>query len=177
MSKNQTGVPKINLISIVAAALAIASVFLPWWGIDVSGSGLSVSSHWTLWNAPPTDGFRGSSGQYSTLVAWSPVIGALVIVSALMALIGSFISNNRPLIGGFILSVLTPIAYLGLVSYSVTNACGGQANCLNGPFGSETVFSFTLTWGFQIGFYLYVISGALTLIALGFHRTFHKTAG
>jgi hypothetical protein len=178
MSKQgSVNLPRINLISLLAGALALASVFLPWWGMDASGFGSSVSPRWTLWNGPSTDSvFRGSSQPYPTLNSLSPIIGALVVISALLALAGSFIRNTRPLFGSFILSVLTPIAYLGVVSYAVTNACSGQSNCLSGPFGTETVFpGITLNWGFQIGFYLYLIAGALTLIGLGFHRIFHKT--
>lgn len=177
MSKNEIAkFPKINLISLLGGALGLASGFLPWWGMDASGFGSTFSPRWTLWNAPTMDNvFRGSSQQYSTLAAYSPVIGAVVIVSALLAFIGSFVRNVRPLIASFILSVLTPIAYLGIVSYSVTNACNGQANCLSGPFGTETFFGITLTWGFQLGFYLYLVAGTLTLIGLGFHRIFHRT--
>jgi hypothetical protein len=168
--------PRINLISILAGALALASLFLPWWGIDASGFGSSVSPRWTLWNGPSMDSiFRGSAQAYPILTSTSPIIGALVVISALLALAGSFTRNTRPLIGSFILSVLTPIAYLGVVSYAVTNSCNGQSNCLSGPVGTETVFGITLNWGFQIGFYLYLVAGALTLVGLGFHRIFHKT--
>ena len=167
---------RINVISLLAGALAVASVFLPWWGIDASGFGSSVSARWTLWNGPSTDSiFRGSTQAYPTLTSASPIIGALAVISFLLALAGSFTWNIRPLIGSFILSVLTPIAYLGVVSYAVTNSCSGQSNCLSGPFGTETFFGITLNWGFQIGFYLYLFAGALTLVGLGFHRIFHKT--
>jgi hypothetical protein len=167
--------PRINLISLLAGALALASVFLPWWGMDASAFGSSVSFRWTLWNGPSTDGgFRGAAQAYPTLTSASPIIGAIVIISALLALVGSFSKNTRPLIGSFILSVLTPIAYLGVVSYAVTSACSGQSNCLSGPFGTENVFGFTRSWGFQIGFYLYLFAGALTLVGLGFHGFFHK---
>jgi hypothetical protein len=177
MSKRDSvNFPGINLISLLAGALALASLFLPWWGLDASGFGSSVSSRWTLWNGPSTDSiFRGSTQPYPTLTSASPIIGALVIISALFALAGSFITNIRPLIGSFVLSILTSIAYLGVVSYAVTNSCSGQSNCLSGPFGAETVFGITRSWGFQIGFYLYVVAGTLTLIGLGFHRIFHKT--
>ena len=149
--------PRINLISLLAGALALASVFLPWWGIDASGFGSIVSPRWTLWNGPSIDSiFRGSTQPYSTLTSASPIIGALVVISALLALAGSFTWNIRPLIGSFILGVLTSIAYLGVVSYAVTNSCNGQSNCLNGAFGTETIFGITLNWGFQIGFYLYL---------------------
>src|SRR3989442_5553272 len=168
--------PKINLISIVAGALGFASVFLPWWGIDSSGFGSVVSRRWTLCIGPSMDSlFRGSAQAYPTLTSTSPIIGALVVISALLALAGSFTRNTRPLIGSFILSVLTSIAYLGVVSYAVTNSCNGQSNCLSGPFGTETVFGITLNRGFHIGFYLYLFAGALTLVGLGFHRIFHKT--
>src|SRR6266568_4724304 len=95
-------------------------------------------------------------------------------INLISLLAGSFTRDIRPLIGSFILSVLTPIGYLGVVSYAVTNSCNGQSNCLTGPFGTETVFGITLNWGFQIGFYLYVVAGTLTLVGLGFHRIFHK---
>ncbi len=173
---NQVGFPKINLISIVAGALAIASVFLPWWGITASGFGISSSRMWTLWNAPSMpNGFVGSNQSYDALATYSPIVGATVIIAALLAFVGSFARNIRVLLGGFILGVITPIAYLGIVSYAVTNACNGQPNCLSGPFGQETIIGFTLTWGFQTGFYIFLIAGTLTLIAIGFHRIFHKT--
>src|SRR6266704_5595663 len=177
MSKRDSvSLPRINLISLLAGALALASVFLPWWGLDAFGFGSSVSPRWTLWNGPSMDSiFRGSTQPYPTLTSASPIIGALVVISALLALAGSFTRNTRPLMGSFILSVLTPITYLGVVSYAVTNSCNGQSNCLSGPFGTETFFGITLNWGFQIGFYLYLFSGALTLVGLGFHRIFHKT--
>ena len=179
MSKdNQARFPKINLISLLAGALALASVFLPWWGMDASGFGTTVSPRWTLWNAPSTDTiFRGSSQQYSAIATYGPVIGAIVIISALLAFAGSFAKNARPLVASFVLSILTPIAYLGIVSYAVSNACNGQSTCLSGPFGSQTYpFGITLSWGFQLGFYLYIVAGTLTLIGIGFHRVFHTTA-
>ena len=177
MSKcDSVSFPRINLISLLAGALALASLFLPWWGLDASGFGSSVSPRWTLWNGPSMDSiFRGSTQPYPTLTSASPLIGAFVVISALLSLAGSFTRNIRPLIGSFILNVLIPIAYLGVVSYAVTNSCNGQSNCLSGPFGTETVFGITLNWGFQIGFYLYVVAGTLTLVGLGFHRIFHKT--
>jgi hypothetical protein len=168
--------PRINLISLLAGALAVASIFLPWWGMDASGFGASGSLRWTLWNGPSTGGvFRGSSQAYPALNSASPIIGAIAIVSALLALAGSFTRNVRPLVGSFTLGVATAIAYLGVVSYAVTNTCSGQPYCLSGPFGTETAFGFTLNWGFQLGFYLYLVAVTLTLVAVGFHRIFHKT--
>ena len=179
MSKDsQAKFPKINLITLLSGALALASIFLPWWGIDASGFGTTVSPRWTLWNAPSSDTmFRGSSQQYSPLATYGPVIGAIVIISALLGLAGSLVRNPRPLLASFILNILTPIAYLGVVDYAVSNACNGQGTCLNGPFGSQTFpFGITLSWGFQLGFYLYIVAGTLTLIGIGFHRVFHRTA-
>ena len=175
---DQTRFPRINLISLLAGALALVSVFLPWWGMDASGFGTTVSPRWTLWNAPSSDTIlRGSAQQYSPLATYGPIIGAIVIISALIAFGGSFVRNARALVAGFILNVLTPIAYLGIVSYAVTNACNGQGTCLSGPFGSQAFpFGITLSWGFQLGFYLYIVAGTLTLIGIGFHRVFHPTA-
>ncbi len=109
MSKRDSvSLPRINLISLLAGALALASVFLPWWGLDAFGFGSSVSPRWTLWNGPSMDSiFRGSTQPYPTLTSASPIIGALVVISALLALAGSFTRNTRPLMGSFILSVLT----------------------------------------------------------------------
>jgi hypothetical protein len=177
MSKQGSGgFPRINLISVIAGALAIASVFLPWWGMDASGLGSTSSLRWTLWNGPATESvFKGSGQAYPTLNSASPIIGALVVISAVLVLAGSFKANVKPLVGGFILTVAISIAYLGIVSYAVTSACSGQPYCLSGPSGTETTFGFTLNWGFQLGFYLYLVAGTLTLVALGFHRIFHKT--
>jgi len=72
--RGRANFPGINLISLLAGALALASVFLPWWGMDASGFGSSVSSRWTLWNGPSTDSiFRGSTQPYPTLTSASPI--------------------------------------------------------------------------------------------------------
>src|SRR2546428_4142989 len=47
------GLPKVNLISIIAGTMALISVFLPWWGVDGAAFGFSGAIiRWSLWSQP-----------------------------------------------------------------------------------------------------------------------------
>jgi len=44
---------RVNSLAIVGAAIALISVFLPWWGIyELVGSSVMLFAHWTLWSPP-----------------------------------------------------------------------------------------------------------------------------
>jgi hypothetical protein len=167
--------PKVNLVSILAGAMCLISVFLPWWGLDGSVFGFSASIRWSLWTQPNFGGSTTSAPQaqaFQTLGWASAIVMILVLVSAAVALLGSFVPNNRYLIAGFVLSILAPLVYTGAVSYALAASCQGSSTCISGPVGAESLGGATVSWGFQSGFYLFVIGAILILVAVVFHRAF-----
>ena len=182
-TKQKMEFPRINFVALLAGALFLVSIFLYWWGLDttgsIAGSSVSDSLRWSLWSGPSNTPIS-SSQSFQTLVAYSPVIGVLAVASAILTLLGTIPKAHRLLIGGGVISVLTSIFYAVLVSYTVSNGCGGSSNCISGPFGTETMtvspfgLSLTRTWGFQTGFYVEIVGAVLAIIAIAFHRTFLK---
>ena len=176
-TKESTEFPRINFVALLAAALFVTSLFIYWWGVDASSSfGVSESQRWSLWSGPSGNSLTGSSQPSQTLATYSPVLGALVVVSAVLLLVGAIPKANRLLYGSLLPSTLAPVLYAILVAYSVSSSCNGSSFCITGPFGTETrtvgPISITLNWGFQAGFYISVVGVVLALIAVAFHRTF-----
>ena len=161
--------PRVNFVALLVAGLFLISGFLDWWGISVSGS---PPFHWNLWNGPNTISL-GSAQSAGPLVTYSPIIGAMVIAAAVLALLGTIPRISPLLIGSTVLSVAAPIAYILIVNDAISSACNGVQTCISGPAGSQNFgFGVTLTWGFQQGFYLEIIGAVLSFIAIAFQRTF-----
>lgn len=177
-TKKEMAFPRVNFVALLAGALFLVSVFLYWWGVDTTGPlGFSQSPRWSLWSGSSTI-FTGSGQSVQTLTTYSPYIGVLVIVSTVLVLLGTIPRVSRLLIGGGILAILAPILYAFLVNYAVANSCGSMSNCITGPFGTQTFagpLGFTENWGFQPGFYIEVVGAILSIIAIGFHRTYLTT--
>jgi hypothetical protein len=175
-TKKEMEFPRINFVALLAGALFLVSIFLYWWGIDTTGSlGVSQSSRWSLWSGPSTL-FAGSGQSAQTLTTYSPYIGAALIASTVLVLLGTIPKASRLLAGSAVLAILVPILYAVLVNYSVSNSCGGMSNCITGPFGTQTItagpLNFTENWGFQPGFYIEIVGAILSIISVGFHRTY-----
>ena len=83
------------------------------------------------------------------------------------------------MVGSSVLAIVAPILYAIIVNTAVSNACNGAANCISGPFGSQTVstgpFALTVNWGFQAGFYLEIVGAVLSVLAIAFQHTFLST--
>ena|SRR3989442_813541 len=155
--------------------MCLISVFLPWWGLDGSVFGFSASIRWSLWTQPNFGGSATSASEaqaFQTLEWASAIVMILVPVSATVALLGSFVPNNKYLIAGFVLSILAPLIYAGAVSYAIAASCQGSSTCISGPVGAESLGGATVSWGFQSGFHLFVVGAILILMALVFHRAF-----
>src|SRR5690348_12066905 len=176
-TKETMKLPRTNFVALLAAALSFVSVFLYWWGLNTTGF-ISDSFQWSLWSGPSRL-YVSSANSAQTLTTYSPLIGALVIGSAVLLLIGTIPRASRLLIVSSILSVLAPVVYAFLVNYAVSSACSGMSNCISGPFGTQTVsagpFTTTITWGFQAGFYLEIVAAILSIVAIAFQRTFLPT--
>ena len=166
---------RINLLSISSVAIAITSLFLPWWGVDITGVNFNrVPIHWTLWN-PPRLAARVAGAQ----VSWNFALTSLsVLVLALLAaafvVVGSLTLIRRYLIAGLVMSVATLGAYAIAIEYVTRNACLIAQLCVSGPIGS-TSFSgasgLTVTWGFQSGFYFFLTGVAVLVAGLFVNRT------
>jgi hypothetical protein len=69
-------------------------------------------------------------------------------------------------------AILAIAVYAGDVCYTISNSCQGTSSCISGPVGSTIVSGITVSWGFQVGFYLFLVGAVLTLFAIIFHQVF-----
>ena len=176
-AKSSAAFPKINFVALLAGALSLVSIFLSWWGLDFNITvfgGLSESFRWSLWSGPSSTSIAQATST-QTITTYSPIVGVLVIGAAVFAFLGTIPKASRLLIPSAILSIAAPIVYVVIINQAVTSACSGMGNCISGTFGSMTGTGYSLTWGFQIGFYLAIVTAIMGFIAVAFHRTFLTT--
>src|SRR2546425_5848640 len=158
---------RINPVSILAAAISLIGAFLPWWGFDVTGISINQVRRWTIWN-PPRFNTQVPGG---ATVSWNFTISSvsvlvLVLVATALVVVGSLTLLRRYLVGGLVLSALSPVVYAIAINYVTMNYCLSPF-CVSGPVGSESVAGIPrlgVVWGFQIGFYLFS-AAFLVLIA------------
>lgn len=166
---------RINPVALISAAVALISVFLPWWGIAWPvGVGAVAYRRWDLWSPPSAGVIRNvghamdsSAANIAQTFAYSSVLVLLlVLVVASLALAGSLTMNRTLLTIGLALSILTPIVYLAGVSYLTSQYCimPLPSSCATGIVGSAlTIENLRFTWGFETGFYAFIA----TIIVLG----------
>jgi hypothetical protein len=169
--------PRVNFLGVIAGVLALVSILLPWWGITATGFGTTTSSMWGFFGGPSRNpDINNASGFSSMIITYSPIILALVLLTTALAIAGSFTTRFRFLAGGLVTSIAAVVGYAELISYTVSNNCQGAA-CITSPTGSESAFGLTLTWGFQLGFYLFVAATITVVVGLVFHQTLtHREA-
>lgn len=169
---------RINPVGMISAAVALISVFLPWWGISWPiGVGAVAYRRWDLWSPPSAGVIRNvghamgsSAASIAQAFAYSSVLVLLlVLVVASLALAGSLTMNRTLLTVGLGLSILTPIVYLAGVSYLTSQYClmpTISSSCATGIIGSAlTIENLRFTWGFETGFYTFI--AAIIVLALG----------
>ena len=175
-SKILVDFPKVNLVSILAGALALISVFLPWWGMDGTAFGFSGSVvRWSLWSRPfvgDTSSSQALADAAQTMGLLSILVLAIAFVTVALAFLGSFDTSRQYLVAGFISTILAIVVYAGAVSYTLSNLCQGSPTCPSGPIGSAFAGGASITWGFQTGFYLFLVGGILIVFAVIFHQVF-----
>lgn len=161
--------PHVNFLGVVAAALVLVSVILPWWGITVEGFA-SREELWGLWglSGDPIPGVA-TSDLTGVLSTYSPVILALALVSVLLGVAGSFTSRYGPIAASLALAIGGLLGYAGLVSYAVSQNCQSPG-CISQPTGSSSFFGLSIKWGFQLGFYLFTAAAIILLLSLVLHR-------
>jgi hypothetical protein len=97
------------------------------------------------------------------------LVVALVLVTTLVAFIGSFQKRESILLGGFGIALFTLCAYVVIAATAVTAFCRANPSCgISGPFGSTPLY----TWGFQSGFYLFAVAAGFLFGALIFQWNF-----
>ncbi len=166
-----TKLPRVNFLGVIAGVLALVSILLPWWGITASGFGTTTASMWGFFGAPSHNPDINNASSFSnTITTYSPIILALVLLTTALAIAGSFATRIRVLAGGLVTSVAALVGYAELIGYAASNNCQGMG-CPTSPTGSESIGGFTLAWGFQLGFYLFIGATILVVIGLVFHQT------
>jgi len=166
-----TKVPGVNFLGVIAGILALVSILLPWWGITTTGFGSTTSSTWGFFGGPSRNpDINNAPGFSSTIVTYSPIILALVLLTTALAIAGSFTTRLRLLAGGLVTSVAAVVGYAELIGYTASNNCQG-AFCITSPTGSESILGVTRDWGFQLGFYLFIAATILVVVGLVFHQT------
>lgn len=157
---------------IIGAAIALIIVFLPWWGIyEVFGSSVMLLVRWPLWSPPASSALRrlgraqptSATSLSQTFTVSSLIILVLALVVASLALSGGLTLLRRYLVAGLVPSVLTPVAYTGAIVYVTSNYCLTPL-CVSGPIGTVSFLGTTFTWGFETGFYLFIV--AIVVLAL-----------
>jgi len=166
----------VNVFSLTAGALCLVSIFLPWWGIQGSFFGITASATWSLWGQPSQPNTSPGIAQLSqALTSSGNLILVLVFVAASISLLGSFTNRNRYPAMGFVLSILILFLYAGAVKNAIVVACQNSNPCISNPTGTASLAGNTVTWGFQAGFYLFLVAAFLLLAATILHRTFSTT--
>jgi hypothetical protein len=178
---------RINPVAMIASAVALISLFLPWWGIyELVGPASAQLGRWGLWNPPGTGAINrlghrinpmtgmtaGTTAQ--TFAYTSLIVLLLVLVAASLSLAGSLTVHRNYLIAGLALSILAPIVYAISLTYITTNYCLTPA-CITGPLGHVTQFGVTYNWGFETGFYTFIAAIIVMALALSLNNTLART--
>src|SRR5579864_6470558 len=177
---------RINPVAMIAAAVALISVFLPWWGIyQLLANTSFLLGRWALWNPPGAAALRRlghpmpvSAASVSQTFAYSSLIVLLLaLVVASLALAGGLTLHRKYLVVGLGLSILTPIAYAISIAYVTSNYCLSLVNtlCPSGPIGSASFAGATFTWGFETGFYIFIASIFVLVLALVLNDSLART--
>ena len=154
---------RLNPVAILAAGIGLVGLFLPWWGIDITGANIDRARlAWTIWNPPHfNQQAAGATSLYWVFAAFSMTALTLGLVAASLAVVGSLTLIRKYLVTGLVLSSLSLILYAVAVDYVTMSYCLVGSPCVSGPIGTETfrgIRSLTASWGFQIGFYLSILS-------------------
>lgn len=166
-----TTLPRANFLGVVAGILALLSILYPWWGITATGFGSTSSSMWGLFGGPSHNPDINNASSFSnTITTYTPIFLVLVLLSTALAIAGSFVPRLRVLVGGLATSIAAVVGYAELIGYTASNNCQGNG-CIGSSTGSESTFGVTLTWGFQLRFYLFTAATILILLALVLHTT------
>jgi len=166
-----TTLPRVNFPAVIGGILALVSILFPWWGVTATGFGSSTSSMWGLFGGPSDNpGINNASSFSNTITTYTPIVLVLVLLSTASSDCRKFHTTPQSPRGGLVYLDRRPGGYAELIGYTASNNCQGNG-CIGSSTGSESIFGVTLTWGFQLGFYLFTAATILILIGLVFHTT------
>ena len=158
--------------------MVLISVFLTWWGVDGAAFGFSGSIiRWSLWSQPSVSDAGSSmtlaqAQAVQTMGLLSVLVLGLAFITTAIASMGSFALNKQYLVVGFAGSILAIVVYAGAISVTLSNLCQGSSSCISGPVGSAFANGASVSWGFETGFYLFMVGAISMLVAIIFHQTF-----
>jgi hypothetical protein len=154
---------RLNPVAIVAAAVFLIGLFLPWWGVDVYGASIPRQRlAWTVWN-PPQFNTRLAGGH---MLYWNFAISSIIVLTlgltaTALAVVGSLTRIRRYFVAGILLSGVSLVTYTAAVEYVTLNYCLIGPPCVSGPMGVATFSALpgiTFAWGFQSGFYASILA-------------------
>lgn len=153
---------------------SLASLTLPWWGITLGLPAYSAS--WGLFFGPHSPSYvTWFQDRIDALLApnYSLMTG-LVLVTALSTALGTILKRLPILVISVIISLTTVLAFLIDVGIALARECdqvgGLTVPCISGFIGEGASGSNLVTWGFQAGFYTFIASSMLVLIAIAIQR-------
>lgn len=164
-----------KLLSMVASALCLVSLFFPWWGISTGGFGYTHNS-WGPWSFVGYSTGADYSQTSLFLIQTSPFILIMVLVTFLVTVFGSLASDDRYNKVGFPFAIVTALIYTGIVSYAASFLCRGTFSCTSGPVGSSVAPNVYSSWGFEIGFYIFLAAAFTLLGAMILQRALVRNA-
>ncbi len=175
---------RINPVAMIGAAITLASVFLPWWGIyELLGFGTVLLARWALWSPPGSAALRrlgrpdslSTASISQTFTISSLIVLILALVAASLALAGGLTLVRKYLVAGLVVSILTPIAYAITIAYVTSTYCLLFPLCASGPIGTGAVFGTTYTWGFETGFYIFIVAIVVLALSLVLNNSLART--
>src|SRR5438046_1906253 len=175
---------RVNSLAIVGAAIALISIFLPWWGIyELVGSSVMLFAHWTLWSPPGSAALRrlgrpdslSTASISQTFIISSLIVLILALVAASLALAGGLTLVRKYLVAGLVVSILTPIAYTVTIAYVTSNHCLLFPISVSGPLRTGPVYRTTYTWGFETGFYIFIVGIVVFALSLVLNNSLART--
>jgi hypothetical protein len=148
--------------------VALVSLALPWWGVTVGPS--TASSSWGLFFGPQSQQTNVVFFQDrldTALAANYSLMTGLVLLTSLITAIGAILRRQFILTISLILSIITVLAFLGDVANAMNGECAQTlvegASCISGLVGQGPSGLSIVTWGFQAGFYTFIVSTILLL--------------
>ncbi len=166
---------RINLVGILAAILTLASLGLSWWGIDVHFSGTLTWGPLVASSPSPGTVFFDPDKLSTGFLFYGQLMVLLVLGTSVLAGLGSFLKSRIVLATGLVLSILTALLFLVDVNFAVGQACAGfqppPVDCISGLSGSGAVSGSTVNWGFQSGYYLFLVSTFVLAAGLLLHKS------
>lgn len=169
--------PKINFISIVAGVIGLLSIVFPWWSIQSIGLAkeyLDWSYSLNLYGASGTapTGSDTTEQFFNSLDALGSIVGLIslvfVLIGSLIILSSSVYLGKKSLVAAGILIILGAALYVVFLNLYLRTADTGLSGSLSnlGLSGSEKD---VMSWGLSIGFYLAIVAGILSFVALMVH--------